>query len=107
MRKLEDGGEHVAQSEDADTPERQQRPRGVQHGRQYEDPGHEQCLAGQRAQQREAARRRELVAPDAPGNELADVVDEPPLEGEQAVKQPHVQMLETMLPLSRLPGRES
>src|SRR5207302_11145863 len=30
VRELEDGGEHVAQGEDAETPEQQQRPRRVE-----------------------------------------------------------------------------
>ncbi len=63
-------------------------------------------FSGQRADQRPAAGGRELVAADAPGGELAEVVDEPPLQREEAVQQPHVEVLETVVPVARLPGRE-
>ena len=78
----------------------------MEHGRQHERPGNEQRLSGQRAEQREAARRRELLAADAAGGELAEVVHEPPLEREEAVQQPHVQVLEAVVPVARLPRRE-
>ena len=79
----------------------------MEHRRQHERPGDEERLSGQRHVERPPACRWELVAADPAGSELADVVDEPPLEREQAVQQPHVQVLEPMVPAARLPGRKA
>ncbi len=70
----------------------------MENRRQHESPRDEERLSDQRHEQRSPACRRELVAADPTGGELADVVDEPPLEREQAVQQPHVQVLEPMVP---------
>src|SRR5437773_6203267 len=79
----------------------------MEKGRQQERPTDEERLSRQRDDQRSPARSRELAPGDAAGGELASVVDEPPLEREEAVEEPYVQVLETMVPPPRLPRREA
>src|SRR5207302_10162028 len=101
------GGEHVPEREDGDRPEPEQRPRGMQQRRQDERPAEEEGFPRERGEERPAARRRKLLAADAPGDELAWIVEEPPLQRAHAVQEPHVERLEAVVPSPRLPRREA
>src|SRR5207248_9588183 len=94
--QLKDRGQHVAEREEGEGIERQDRPGGVERYRQHERPGEENRLSGERAPERAPARSRELVAPDAAGGEL-DEIEDPPLQREHAVQQPDVEVLAAMM----------
>ena len=105
--ELEHRGEHVAQDERSQEPEWDQPPGRVQQRRQHECPGEEHGLSQERRRERPSSRGREALGPDASSDELAEVIDEEPLEREQAVQQPDVEVLEAMEEPVALPGREA
>lgn len=71
-----------------------------------ERPGDEEQLAGDEGDELEAARAGEALLADAPGDDVTKVVDEVPLDGEQRVEEPRVDVLVAVPGVARLVGRE-